>query len=232
MNYRVEASNTSRATVFVAFITLLTAMSVPMSAQEGSVRAGLNAGMQSSIMRYSMYPFVGEFQSTVDEGAVVGVVFVFDMNRNWGIQFEATWNNANFSVQRGEDPRTALSMENRTLLEFPVLLRFDPGFEVIPVYIAAGPVLTVVSNPERRFAATWFGFTEREGWRSWSRVYDDDMTSLRLAAEVGVDATSGCCSFLASARFQHPLSRAVHDDFLSVRFLSIWRLQMTVLVRL
>jgi hypothetical protein len=220
----------SSATLVLLLLLCLSGISF---AQESRIRLGVQTGVQSSLLRYTVVPYAGEFQSLIDEGAVSGLSFCLDLDQAWSVLVDVEWNTAQWMELRGEDPRVELEMEKRTTLALPLLLRYRTPIVGIPLYVACGAALTVVPDNKDRFRLSYTGFTERDGWQTSTARIDQKWGGLNAIAEAGVDVALGSSfSLLLSARYQQPLSGSVSSERLEAEFLSIWRLRAGLYVAL
>jgi hypothetical protein len=223
MNYRSKHIRRSATAVFIA--TLLVLCAETGSAQDSRLRLGVQSGMQSSVLRYSIQPFSGTYQSTVDEGAVHGVSIGYDLSKEWSVMLELEWKSFDWSVKRGDDPLVTLEMAERRTVLVPLLLRYKPTFLPIPFYVAAGATLAIPNSSEQHLLS-YRGFSEREGWTSYEFRFDQSGSSLRALAEVGVDLElSSLLSLLLATRYHVGTEELVDSQRLRMQSLSVWRLR-------
>ncbi|MCZ7557616.1 MAG: hypothetical protein M5R41_14555 [Bacteroidia bacterium] len=189
--------------------------------------------MQSSILRYSVMPFSGTFQSTVDEGSVHGLSATYDVTTHWSLMLEVEWHSFGWSVKRGDDPLITLEMAERGSVHIPVLFRYKSATLSMPFYIALGAVFTIPGNSSERVTLSYKGFSEREAWTSYEFRFDTHTSSLHPIAEAGVDVDLGASlSLLLAARYQAGTEDLVASQRLGVQSLSVWRLRAALYIAL
>ncbi len=229
MNYRNNVV-IPRIRTAIALIALIGLAGVA-SAQETRVRLGLQTGMQTSLLRYTVVPYTGEFQAAIDEGAVHGLSFCLDFDPVWSVLVDFEWKHNQWNERRGEDPRIEIDMAKRTTLAVPVLLLYRPPIPAIPLYLAIGAALTVVPDNRARFSLSYTGFTERDGWQTYTSSMDQSWGGINAVAEAGFDVAIGSSfSLLLAARYQQPFSDIVAGDRLKGELLSIWRLRAALYI--
>ena len=230
MNCRINKSNHCGAAAFALLLFCLSGVSF---AQEARIRLGVQTGVQSSVLRYAIVPYAGEFQSLIDEGAVSGLSFCLDLDPAWSVLLDAEWGSAEWLELRGEDPRVELEMERRSTITMPLLLRYRPPGAGIPLYVACGAALTFVPDNKDRFRLSYTGFTERDGWQTSTSRIDQKWGGVNIIAEAGLDvALSSSFSLLLAARYQQPLSGIVASERLNAELLSVWRLRAGLYIAL
>lgn len=231
MNYRSEYLGRAAVIALIALLPMLCAES--MQAQDTRLRLGMQTGMQSSILRYSVMPFSGTFQSTVDEGSVHGLSATYDVTTHWSLMLEVEWHSFGWSVKRGDDPLITLEMAERGSVHIPVLFRYKSATLSMPFYIALGAVFTIPGNSSERVTLSYKGFSEREAWTSYEFRFDTHTSSLHPIAEAGVDVDLGASlSLLLAARYQAGTEDLVASQRLGVQSLSVWRLRAALYIAL
>ncbi len=232
MNYRTDILPRMAGIAGLLMLALLCCIE-PAAAQKGRIRLGFQTGAQTSVLRYAVAPYTGSFQSTIDEGGVYGISASMDVNTDLTLMLDVEWKNDGWSEVRGEDPLISVEMAKRTTLLFPLLLRYRPSFLPVPLYVAAGAAMTLIPDNEGRFMLTYEGFSERDGWRSYSFTYDQAGMSLLAVAEAGLDVDLGASfSMLLSARYQAHMKDIVDSERFSAQSLSVWRLRAALYLSL
>lgn len=196
-------------------------------------RIGLSAGVQNSVHRFSIVPFSGEFQTMVDNGAVYGLMLAYDFGTRWSVMVEVNALHHGWEATYGDDPRVTLQVQERSMLDIPLLLRAETPLGRIPLYLAGGISLRSQKEEQLRYVVTYTGFTERDGWSTSRRYFDHPVLEFAGVAELGMDFDlSPEWSLLLSARWQHPLGAQVDEKVFDLRTLAEWRLRMAVLFTL
>lgn len=223
--------------LMIAFpLLLLLPPSVP--AQQGSngaaaLRVGPHAGVQTSVLRYAVLPYSGEFQSTVEQGGVYGLSMVFPISVCFRLQADLGWWDHSWSVRHEGDPAVEIDRGDRTMVEFPILLHYHPRELPVPVYVAVGPVVSLLADTRRTFTVTHTGFTERDGWRSSSRDYEEETLQASLAGELGLEVPfADGFSLQMAVRFSQALGNTIDEPAFMLRELSTWRFRAGLLFSL
>jgi hypothetical protein len=231
MNYRSEYIRRSATAACIA--TLLVLCTETGAAQGAQLRVGVQSGMQSSVLRYTVQPFSGTYQSTIDEGSVHGLSIGYDASSEWSLMLEIEWKSFGWSIKRGDDPLITLEMAERSTMQIPLLLRYKPSILPIPLYLAAGAMLAIPNNGRDRHLLSYRGFSEREGWTSYEFRFDQIGTSLHALAESGLDLElSSSLSLLLAARYQLGTEDIVDSQRLRMQTLSVWRLRAALYIAL
>lgn len=225
-----------RVAEIVLLLLLTGTVSYGQEGVEGGVptlRVGPHAGVQTSVLRYTVVPYSGEFQSTVEQGAVYGLSLAFPLGEAFRLQVDVAWWQHEWSVLHDGDPAVAIGRGRRSSVEFPMLLHYHvPDFPV-PLYFAAGPVVSLLADDGRNFTVSHTGFTEKEGWRTSSRDYEEETLHAAFAAEAGVEAPlSTTLSLQMAVRLTQPLGRTIDEPGFVLRELSSWRFRVGLLFSL
>jgi len=195
------------------------------------MRLGFTAGVQTNLLRYSVFPFEGEFQIVTGESAVFGVSMHFPIDENWSLQAEITmWEQA-WSTRQDREPSFAVERNVHAVIDFPLLVVYRLPVPIIPLYMAAGPQVMIANNAKDAFVVRYRGFSERSGWQENAQSFDQTALRLAGAAEIGLDLPlPGDFSVQVSMRMLFPFLRAVDEDVLSVKDFSYWRFGTRVLL--
>lgn len=194
------------------------------------LRIGPHAGVQTSVLRYTVDPYTGEFQSTVEQGTVYGLSLALPVSASFRLQVDLGWWTHTWSVRHDGDPAVEIDRGDRTVVEFPMLLTYFPRVLPVPVYIAAGPAFSLLADGSRTFTVSRTGFTERDGWKTSSRDYEEETLHMSIAGEAGVEAPLDDRILLQMAvRITQPLGRTVDETTFTLRELSAWRFRLGLL---
>ena len=194
------------------------------------MRIGLHSGVQTSVLRYTVFPYNGEFQSTVEQGVVSGVTLNMPISRVLGLQVDAGLWSQSWSAVHSGDPRVMVDRGRRSMVELPVLLMYRPKIFEIPFYVGAGPVLSLLTDEKKGFTISYTGFTEREGWQTSRKDFNEETLHVAVAAEAGVDVPlSRNISLQLGVRATQPLAKTIDENSFVLRELSIWRVRLGLL---
>jgi len=131
------------------------------------------------------------------------------------------------------DPRIDIERNGRSLVEFPVLLHYRFRSLPVPLYLALGPAVSLLTDAEKSYTVRYTGFTEQEGWTSSTRPVDEEVLHLGFAGEAGIDVPLGArFSVQMAVRLTHPLGKTVDEPTLTLRELSVWRARLGLLIAL
>jgi hypothetical protein len=216
-------------------IVLLLSTTIPSHAQsdapEAQMQIGLHSGVQTSVLRYSVFPYTGEFQSTVEQGVVYGVSLGLPISATFRFQVDVGLWSQSWTAMHSGDPSIGIDRGTRSAVEFPLLLQYRPGTLPVPVYLSAGPVVSLLRDGKKSYTVSYTGFTEKEGWRTSTRDFDEETLRIGIAGEAGLDAPLGeTLSLQMAVRLMHPLGKAVDTSTLALRELSVWRFRLGVLL--
>ncbi|MBE0642580.1 MAG: outer membrane beta-barrel protein [Bacteroidetes bacterium] len=226
-----------RVTTLLCTAVLLLSAAVSARAQQTNdapaMRIGLHGGVQTSLFRYSVFPYEGEFQSTVEQSTVAGITLGLPIDASFQLQVDIAWWSQPWSAFHDGDPKIEIERRNRALVEFPVLLQYRFITLPVPLYIAAGPVVSLVSDGEKSYSVSYTGFSEREGWRTSRRDYHEETLHLAVAGEVGIEMPfSASLSMQMAVRLTQPLGKSVSTQDFTLRELSVWRARIGFLYTL
>lgn len=195
-----------------------------------AMRIGLHSGVQTSVLRYTVFPYNGEFQSTVEQGVVSGLTLDMPISRTLGLQVDAGLWSQSWSAVHSGDPRVTVDRGRRSMVELPVLLMYRPQVLPVPFYLGAGPVLSLLSDEKKGFTISHTSFTERDGWQTSRKDYEEEILHVAVAAEAGVDVSmSRDLSFQLGVRVTQPLAKTIDEPAFTLRELSIWRVRLGLL---
>lgn len=198
-----------------------------------AMRIGLHSGVQTSLFRYSVFPYAGEFQSAVEQNIVTGITFSLPFNDALHLQVDIGWCSQPWSASHDGDPRIDIERESRSLVEIPALLQYRPRSLPVPLYLAVGPVVSLLTDGEKSYTVRYTGFTEQGGWKSSARPIDEETLHFGIAGEAGLDLPLGApFSVQMAVRLTQPLGKTVDEQTLSLRELSIWRARLGLLIAL
>jgi hypothetical protein len=198
-----------------------------------AMRIGLHSGVQTSLLRYSVFPYAGEFQSTVEQNIVTGITFSLPFNDAINLQVDIGWWSQPWSASHDGDPRIDIERESRSLVEIPALVQYRPRSLPVPLYLAVGPVVSLLTDGEKSYTVRYTGFTEQDGWTSSTRPVDEETLHFGIAGEAGLDLPLGALfSVQMAVRRTQPLGKTVDERTLSLRELSIWRARLGLLIAL
>lgn len=197
---------------------------------ETRIQLGLHGGMQSSVLRYSVFPYSGEFQSMAEHGAVKGISLGLPLASDVRLQVDAAWWSHAWTVQHRGDPLVDVERASRSMIEFPVLLVYRPAMLPVPLYLAAGPVLSLLTGEKPAFTVSYTGFIERDGWTTTRREFVEERLQFAIAVEAGIEAPLGdALSAQLGVRYTRPLRNAIEEEAFSVRELNVWRIRLGLL---
>ena len=228
----------SKCRSIVLVLALLAAAAGDMYAQQAErrvsdLRVGLQAGVQTNLMRYTIFPYRGEFQSLTRESLVTGVVLQFRVSEPLSLQAEVNWWSQDWDVAHEGDPAVHVDRKSRSVLEFPVLLQYHVPFPSVPVYVSVGPLMMIGTDDILRTDVQYRSFTERGGWQVTTQRFDERELRIGGILELGLDVPlSTALAVQPALRFYQPFSRLVDEEPLTVRDFSYWRAQLAVLVTL
>ncbi|MBR9975244.1 MAG: hypothetical protein KFF77_06655 [Bacteroidetes bacterium] len=198
-----------------------------------TLRLGPHAGVQTSVLRYTVVPYTGEFQSTVEQGAVYGVSLAFPLGTAFRLQVDVAWWKHEWAARHDGDPAVEISRGNRSSVEFPMLLQFHLQNLPVPLYFGVGPVVSLLADEGRKFTVRHTGFTEKDGWRTSSRDYEEEILHIAVAGEAGVEAPlSTGLSLQMAVRLTQPMGRTLDEAGFALRELSVWRFRIGLLFSL
>lgn len=222
--------------IFLGALSLLLAAAGSVHGQQdehsgSDMRIGLQAGVQTNLVRYTMFPYYGEFQSVTRRILVPGVVLQFRINERFSLQTEVNWWSQDWDVAHDGDPAVHVNRESRSVLEFPMLLQYRVPFPSIPVYLSAGPLVMIGTDDMLRTEVEYRSFTERGGWQVTRQRFDERELRLGGVLEIGLDVPlSPAVGVQPALRFYQPFSRLIDEDRITVRDFSYWRAQIAVLI--
>lgn len=201
-----------------------------MEPGDSRIRLGLHGGMQSGVLRYSVFPYSGEFQSMAEHGAVKGISLGLPLADDLRLHVDAGWWSHTWAARHDGDPQVAIDRGSRSFVEFPVLLMYHPGVLPIPLYLAAGPVISFLTGENPAFTVSYTSFVERDGWTTTRRAFVEERVHFAMAVESGIEAPLSDALFLQlGVRYSQPLANTIETTTLSLRELSVWRIRLGLL---
>ncbi len=217
-----------------ALFFLIALSCTPLHAQERdisqSVRIGVHAGVQTGLFRYSVFPYEGEFQGTVEQSTVAGISIGMPFDAAFQLQVDIAWWKQPWSAVQDGDPKIEITRTTRSLIELPAMLQYHFLRLPVPLYIAAGPVVSLVTDAEKEYAISYTAFTERDGWKTTHRGFKEEMLHFGIAGEVGVEVPLGDrLSMQTGVRLTQPLGKTVETQEFTLSELSVWRARLGVL---
>jgi hypothetical protein len=223
-----------RALPVLLLLLQLHSLPSPVEAQsvDGApeMRIGLHGGVQTSVLRYTVFPYNGEFQSTVEQGVVSGITLDMPFSHSLGLQVDVGLWSQSWSAVHSGDPRVTVDRGRRSMVELPVLLMYRPESLPVPFYLGAGPVLSLLSDEKKGFTISYTGFTEREGWQTSRKDFDEESLHVSVAAEAGVDVPlSRDLSLQLGVRMAQPLGKTIDEQVFTLREFSVWRVRLGLL---
>jgi hypothetical protein len=196
-------------------------------------RIGLHGGLQTSLFRYSVFPYEGEFQATVEQSTVAGVTIGLPFDASFQLQVDIAWWKQPWSVFHDGDPKIEIERNSRSLIELPVMLQYRFIALPVPLYLAAGPVVSLVTDSEKEYVISYTGFTEREGWRTTRIRHEEETLHFGLVGEVGIEVPLGAqLSMQTAVRLTHPLGKTLNSPEFTLTELSVWRARLGFLYTL
>jgi len=222
--------------IFLFLLPLLFAVSLHAQVRQeesdaSGLRVGVQAGVQTNLIRYTVFPYRGEFQSATRESVVPGFLLQYRINEHFAIQAEVNSWAQDWNVSHDGDPRVQVDRQNRSVIEFPLLLQYRVPFVSVPVYISGGPMLTVGTDETLHTEVRYRNFTEKNGWQVTTKRFEERELRLGGVAEIGLDVPlSQVIALQPAMRFFQPFSNIVDDELLTVRDFSYWRARLAVLI--
>ena len=222
----------------LVFMGMLCAL--PAAAQTGVaesevpwLRIGVHAGLQTGVLRYSIVPYLGEYQAVTDACTVLGVDMQFRIDERWFLQAEITHRKDAWSLSQAGDPSIHIGRAAATDVDFPFLLSYRPPLPAVPPYVAAGPQIQLSSHNDDAYTVRYTRFTERNGWVENSRSFDHPPLRAALVAELGLELPlQSSVNLIMALRHTLPLSRPVEEDVFTLRDFSYWRFRTGLLIAL
>ena len=194
------------------------------------LRLGVHVGMQSRVLRYSVFPYSGEFQSTAEHGTVKGISVGIPLAHALRMQIDLAWWSHAWNVRQSGDPLVEIDRGTRAFIEFPVLLVYRPTTLPVPLYLAAGPALALLTGEKPAFTVSYTSFSERDGWTTSRREFVEDRLHFAVTAEAGIDAPlTDMLAVQLGVRYTQPLRNAIDEETLTLRELSVWRIRLGLL---
>jgi hypothetical protein len=219
--------------IMLSLLFLLAIVSPVTRAQDMTLRAGIHAGMQSSILRYSLPPYTGQFQATMDEGLIPAISVLLDIDDRWSLQLDVEWKTDALTELRGEDPKIRMDLQRRSTILLPLMLRYRASSSSIPLFAAAGAALSITPDAEKRVALEYTGFTEREGWHTFTTSVDQHALQINAIVETGLDLRlTTALSFILAVRYQHPFTDFIDTERMRATTLSVWRIRAGLYIAL
>jgi hypothetical protein len=219
--------------LILPLLLLLANVSPMTQAQDMTLRAGIHAGMQSSILRYSLPPYTGNFQATMDEGLLPAISALLDIDDRWSLQLDVEWKSDGLTELRGEDPKIRMNLARRTTVLLPLMLRYRVPSASVPLFASAGAALSITPDAGKRMTVEYTGFTEREGWHTFSTALDQNAVQFNAVVESGLDLQlTSALSFILAVRYQHPFTDLVDTERMRAGTLSIWRIRAGLYIAL
>lgn len=224
-----------RAIILIMLLLLaVSSIAVAQQTEEPpAVRIGIHSGMQTSLLRYNVFPYAGDFQETVERSVVTGITLALPIDEVFRLQVDiGLWSQSWSSVHDG-DPKIGIERNDRSLLEFPVLLHYRFLSLPVPLYFAVGPAISLVTDSKKSYTVSYTGFTERDGWRTTSHSFDEETLHLGVVGEAGVEVSlSNQLSLQMAVRLTQPLGKTVDEEGFTLRELSLWRARLGLLIRI
>ncbi|MBR9976489.1 MAG: outer membrane beta-barrel protein [Bacteroidetes bacterium] len=194
---------------------------------------GLHSGLQTGILRYNVFPYTGEFQSTMERSIVAGFTLGFPVSEVLRLQVDIAWGEQSWSAQHDGDPKIEILRTKRSSIEFPFMLQYHVPSLPIPLYIAGGPRVSLLVGGEDAFVVSYTGYSEREGKQTTRWNYRENTMGMAISGEIGLEPSfTSRLSMQVALRYTQPLGRAVDEDRFSLQELSIWRARVGVLLLL
>jgi Outer membrane protein beta-barrel domain len=204
-----------------------------MNSELPMLRIGVHSGVQTSLFRYNVFPFVGDYQETVEQSVVSGITLGLPINKSFRLQVDIGWWSQTWSSFHDGDPKIEIDRKTRSQLEFPILLHYRFKSIPVPFYIAAGPVVSLLTDSDKSYTVRYTGFTERDGWRTSSRDFEEETLHLAVVGEAGLEVPfTKEFSMQMAVRLTQPLGNAVDKSELSLRELSVWRVRLGFMMAL
>jgi hypothetical protein len=223
--------------MYLIIIPLLFAVHLTAWAQQTnealSPRIGIHGGLQTSVFRYNVFPYTGDFQETAERSVVSGITFVLPIDHTFRLQVDiGVWSQP-WSAFHDGDPKIRIERKTRSQIEFPVLLQYRFPSLPLPFHLAAGPAISLVTDAEKSYTVSYTGFTENEGWRTSGRRFKEETLHIAVVGEAGIEVPfSTQLSLQMAVRLTQPLGRAVDEQGFTMRELSVWRARLGLLLAL
>jgi hypothetical protein len=229
----VKIISTALLLLFVFVLDVQAQQTAGQPDEKPTMRIGIHSGVQTSLLRYNVYPYAGEFQASVERSVVSGISLGLPIDDAFRLQVDIGWWSQPWTASHDGDPKIGIIRNDRSLLEFPVLLQYRFRKLPIPLYFAAGPVISLVTDAEKSYTVSYTGFTERDGWRTSRRGFEEETLHMGIVGEAGVEVQfTALLSMQMAVRFMQPLGSTVDEEGFTLRELSIWRARLGLLFAL